>query len=494
MKSFLLLSLLRLLSFPAYFVNGKVSSGNVLLSGENSVALLTKFAIAANEAGSFQLQLKINAEKGMYLDERQLQVSFFNDEISSWSKAKKSATCGEKLRFSKNSHPVVFNWREKDGVKLWSAEINSQIPKSKNDMYWYIALNDCLLEETFHSIRDAPEMEFSLNILNGNSHFSADERGMGKLHLIQICSSSLLLLLIIYKISRAVVFTKGQIHLALLLVGLATACDVASGIFELIHSSIYAMNGVGSYSFDCLASHFEAQCDAIVALVLLLVSAGWTMPSDVIVASDQNVAMMGMHTLLQRIVAGFRTPITAMKQLNRGNPSALLIVCILAFHAALAQWGRTYDDDFDTYHSLEHLPGRVLMRFRLGLGLIFLVASASVRNNGRLPRSLQPFLKKFQLVGISWFLSLPFVSIYVSSALHSHQKHVALATGAMVAQSSSLYALCWLFTADKDASPYHSMSNLRKDNDTLLNGSFSSKANKDSSKFWTFGQTKIRLD
>lgn len=469
-------------------VDAKASSGDLLLTGENSVALLTKFAVSANESGFFQLQLKVDTEKGMYTDERQLKITFFKDENSSWPKAKKAATCAEKLRFAKNSHPVVFTSQQIDGKSFWVADIKAEIPESKNDVYWYITLNDCLLEQSFHSIRDAPEMQYAFTILNGNSHVSADEMGMGKLHLCQISSSSLLLLFVIFKIIRAVTSSKGQIHVALLMVGFATACDIASGTFELIHSSMYAMNGTGSYSFDCLASHFEAQCDAIVALVLLLVSAGWTMSSDVIVASNQNVAMLGTHSWLQKTVAGFRSPVTAIKQLKSGNPAAILVVSIIVFHAALAQWGRTFDDDFDTYHSLEHLPGRVLMRFRVGLGLIFLIASASVRNNGRCPQSLQPFLKKFQLVGISWFLSLPFVSIYVSTVMHSHQKHVALAFGSMVAQGSSLASLVWLFAADKDASAYHRMSN-----DTLLSGSLSSTA-KEGSNFWKFGKTKIRLD
>lgn len=469
--------------------DAKVSSGNLLLTGENSVALLTKFAVSAEESGSLRLQLKINAERGMYVDERQLKITLFNDEATSWTKAKKAVTCGDKLQFSKNSVPVVFNSKKINFKNFWVANVAVEIPKSKKNLFWYITLNDCLLEETYHSIRDAPEMQFAFTILNGSSHLSADEIGMGRLHLLQICSSSILLFFIAFKIFKEVTSSKSQIHAALLLLAAATALDVASGTFELIHSSIYTMNGIGSYSCDCLASHFEAQCDAIVALILLLVSAGWTIPSEAIVTGSQNSAMLGMHSLLQKMVEGFRSPITAVTQLKSGNPAAILVVLILVFHAALAQWGRTFDDDFDSYHSLEHLPGRVLMRFRVFLGLIFLIASASVRNNGRLPQSLVPFLKKFQIVGICWFLSLPYVSFYVSLFMHSHQKHFALAFGAMLAQSSSLCALCWLFTAHKDASAYHSLSNLQKDNDSLI-----STAGRQDSNVWKFGKTKVRLD
>jgi hypothetical protein len=204
--------------------------------------------------------------------------------------------------------------------------------------------------------------------------------------------------------------------------------------------------------------------------------------------------MMGTNSWVQKTVSGFRSPIAAIGQLKDGNPAAILVFLILTLHAALAQWGRTFNDEFDSYHSLEHKPGRVLMWFRVGLGVVFLAASASVRNNGRCPRSLQPFLKKFQLVGVSWFVSLPFVATYVSSTMHSHQKHFALHLGSLVVQSSSLASLVWLFTGDKDASAYHRMNNLQPGNDTLSSAPLPSAGGTSFSNIWKIGKTKVRLD
>lgn len=485
----------------ATITDAKVSSGKLLLTGENSVHLLTKFAVSAKQSGSFQLNLKIPTSKGMYTDERNLKLSLFNDEKRAWSKAKSYPLCWDKLRYEKSNYPVVFNQKDINGISYWVADIDATLPESKGDMYWYLTLNDCLLEQSYHSIKDAPEMEYTFVALNGKSHVSADEIGMNKLHLFQIITSLGLLAWVFFKIIRAVTSAKGQIHVALFAIACAILCDVLSCVSELIHASVYALNGIGSYSVDCLASHFEAQCDALVALVLLLVGAGWTLPNDVVVAANQNLAMMGTHSWVQKTVYGFRSPFTMIHQLKDGNPAALLVLVILLLHAGLAQWGRTFNDDFDTYHSLEHRPGRVLMCFRMSLGLIFLIVSASVRNNGRCPGSLQPFLKKFQLVGLSWFLSLPFVSMYVSSAMHPHQRHLALAIGATLVQSSSLASLVWLFTADKDASPYHRMCNIRADNDGFSslsapsNGrNAASSSSSSSSNVWKIGKTKVRLD
>lgn len=493
----LYVSIIWCLLLTAGITDAKVSSGKLLLTGENSVHLLTKFAVSAKQTGSFKLNLKIPTSKGMYTDERHLKLSLFNDERRAWSKAKSYPLCWDQVRYAKDSYPVVFNAKDIGGISYWVADIDATLSEYNGDMYWYLTLNDCLLEQSYHSIKDAPEMEYTFVALNGESHVSADEIGMNKLHLFQIFISLGLFLWVFFKIIRAVTSAKGQIHVALLAVACAILCDVLSCVAELIHASVYTINGIGSYTFDCFASHFEAQCDALVALVLLLVGAGWTLPNDVVVTANQNLAMLGTHSWVQKTVSGFRSPFTMIHQLKDGNPAAVLVLIILLLHAGLAQWGRTFDDDFDTYHSLEHRPGRVLMCFRMSLGLIFLIVSASVRNNGRCPGSLQPFLKKFQLVGLSWFLSLPFVSTYVSSVMHPHQRHLALAIGATVVQSSSLASLVWLFTADKDASPYHKMCNIRSDNDSFSSLSAPNgggKVSSNSNHVWKIGKTKVRLD
>ena len=91
-------------------------------------------------------------------------------------------------------------------------------------------------------------------------------------------------------------------------------------------------------------------------------------------------------------------------------------------------------------------------------------------------------------------ISLPFVSMYVSSAMHSHQKHFTLALGSTLVQSSSLASLVWLFTGDKDASAYHRVSNLQTGNDTLSSSASMSLSGHSVPKMMTFGKTKVRLD
>ena len=170
----------------------------------------------------------------------------------------------------------------------------------------------------------------------------------------------------------------------------------------------------------------------------------------------------------------------------------MLAIGISVAHASLAQWGRTYDEDFDVYHSLENPPGRALMYFRISLGLAFLVGVASIRNGGRCPASLLPFLTKFAIVGIAWFISLPFLSTFVASTLPYHRRHQAISAGSAFAQSCSIASLAWMFAADSDASAYHRLSKVQGKGDDLTD--MASMRSGHTAKTWRFGKTKVRLD
>jgi hypothetical protein len=181
--------LFALLAFVCPFcADAKVSSGKILLTGENSVGFLTKFAVSANVEGSLSVELNIPADTGMYTDERSLRLSLYNKDRSAWQKiAKKNTLCEDKVKYSKKRIPIIFNVetrKEANGEKksYWVANVNTQLEASKEDMYWYVAIDDCNLEQVYHSIKDAPEMEYKYTILNGELHHSADELGMNKLH------------------------------------------------------------------------------------------------------------------------------------------------------------------------------------------------------------------------------------------------------------------------------------------------------------------------
>ena len=488
----------------------KIKQGSAHLTGEKTENTLSKFALSPFAQGKVVLELH---SKDMYVDESGLRLHMYHD--SDWPRVKKAPTCAEKVRLAKKAVPLSFelnnnpskdklNRHKKSKSKergLWEARVKTSIPGYSTDrpQYWYLTLDDCSLEVYLHD-NQAPQMEYTLTILDEVSgtqtnqdvfkdnaeyrHTPADENGMSRLHVITALVSFALFLLIGYKIFMSIQ-TGGSVHAALLIMAITALCDGFSSVFELVHLAIYEDNGIGSYSLDALSTHFEAMSDSLVALVLLSVGAGWTLPSDVL---SSGGGASGSNSFLNNLVCGLRNPAAALT----GGPAGMLAIGIIVAHASLAQWGRTYDEDFDVYHSLENPPGRMLMYFRISLGLAFLVGVASIRNGGRCPASLLPFLTKFAIVGISWFISLPFLSTFVASTLPYHRRHQAISAGSAFAQSCSIASLAWMFAADSDASAYHRLSKVQGKGDDLTD--MASTRSGHSAKTWRFGKTKVRLD
>lgn len=491
---------------------GKVSSGSALLTGEKTEHLLTKFAVSPGREGKFSMTLRIPASAGMYTDERDLRVHLFADR-NWWKKALPAPTCRKKVPHADRALPVVFNlvsawedgeerqWKQRGaptaGQKwnedMWVARVESGLSLTgghgnpRKTAYWYVTLDDCMLEEKKTSIEDAPEMKFEYTVLNGSveekGHFSADELDAAKLNFFHYLVSLALLLAAAFATWRTA-GKRGSVHLSLLLTMVAIFCDASSLFMELLHDMAYRRNGYGNYFADCLASHFEAQSDGLVASVLLMVGCGWTLPN-----SDGG-SLRNVPGALQSTVEGLRNPATAFQK--KEHPAAALIMIIMAAHSALAQWGRTYDGEFDSYHSLEHFPGTVLMSFRCALGLAFLVGSHSLRSSGRVPPALNGFLIRFAVLGTTWFASLPLVSRMVSTFVPYRNMHLWLSVGSATVQICALAGLVWLFTADSGASAYHRLSSVQNTNSDL--GSTIAPPGGKRMPELKFGKTKIRVD
>lgn len=503
-------ALLVVLLLSAICCEAKIKQGSAHLTGETTENTLSKFALSPLAQGKVVLELH---SKDMYVDETGLRLHMYQD--SDWPRVKKAPTCAEKVRLAKKAVPISFelnnnpskeklNRHKKSKSKergLWEARVKTSIPGYGTDrpQYWYLTLDDCSLEVYLHD-NQAPQMEYTLTVLDEVSgtqvkrdvfkekadyrHTPADENGMSRLHVITAIVSFALFLLIGYKIFSSIQ-TGGAVHAALLIMAITALCDGFSSIFELVHLATYENNGIGSYLLDALSAHFEAMSDSLVALVLLSVGSGWTLPSDVLSSSANGPSGGG---ILNKLLCGLRNPAAALT----GGPAGILAIGIVVAHALLCQWGRTYDEDFDCYYSLENPPGRALMHFRIGLGLTFLVGVASIRNGGRCPASLLPFLTKFAVVGISWFLSLPFLCTFVASTLPYHRRHQAISAGSAFAQSCSIASLAWLFAADSDASAYHRLSKVQGKGDDLTD--MTSSRSGHTPRTWRFGKTKVRLD
>lgn len=501
-----------IISLP--YADAKVSSGKVHLSGASTESTLVKFSVSPSSTGKIDVLL---TSYGMYENEQELQMHIYADE--EWPQVKKLTLCSQKVRLAQKSVPIVFDYKgmmpdtrpgkkKTDRAEIYTSRIQTTIEnpprgrlaqgKERKDRsrYFYFLIDDCSLERYNHDDK-APDITFDATILNVrpssngeyNDHLPSDEAGIGFLLVLTLLFSGALTLLLLFKLLRTI---GGEVHVAIIIVIAACGCNAASSLCELVHRSVFSSNGIGSYSLDALSSHFEALSDSMVALILLSIGGGWTLPSDV--KGDGLNIDSGVNKLMKgvRNPAGSLIDLISSRGVSGDGMGGLVALALIATHAGLAQWGRTFDDDFDTYHALEHPPGRALMFLRFFLGLVFITGVGMIRSSGRCPPSLMSFLTKFGLVGLSYFASLPGVSLFCKT-LPYYQRHQALHWGAALVQACSLASLTWLFVGNSDASAYHRLSRVGKDAATDMAADLAT-ATGGRKKSWKFGKTKINID
>jgi len=464
------LYLLSIWVWGADVVEAKTTSGKFRLSGLNTEYVLGSFAVSPRKMGTLKVEFK---SKDPYDQNKDLFVRLFRDD--KWSEYQKAPSCTEKVPFSIRNEQVTT----KRVKGHYEAEIAMELNNHKDDRahYYYFVITDCSLEFYMHD-DSVPKMSYTVTTWNDGSHVSADEIHLENLHTITLLLSGILAITLCVIIVIQL-YEKSTVHAAVFLVMAAAGSDSFSSMFELIHLSLYAHNGIGSYAMDAFSAHLEAVCDSLVALLLLSVAAGWTLPSDV-VAVQQNA------TPMQKVLGGLQSPFEAIRAFN---PTAVLAIAIFLSHIVLAQWGRMYNDDFDSYHDLEHLPGKFLMLNRIILGVCMMACCISTRM--RCSPSLRPFYMKLTVIGTIWFLSLPILTWIANTVVPYYMRHRAVGVWGAVVQTSGIILLSWLVTAH--STPYHKLSRLSSTKENLTD-SLSRGSGGGNSKMWVFGKTKVRLD
>jgi Rhodopsin-like GPCR transmembrane domain len=451
-------------------VEAKETSGKFRLSGLNTETILGSFAVSANKMGYMTVVFK---SKEPYSLNKDLKVSLFRDD--KWPSYRKAPSCTDKIPFSVGSEPVMT----KKVQGHYEAEVAMQLDNLafKETHYFYFVITDCSLEFYMHDDQ-IPQMSYTLKTWNDGSHVSADEMHLKTMHTVTFMISGILAVGMAMTIFMQL-HQRSQVHAAMFLVMAAAASDSMSSLFELIHLSIYAKNGVGSYALDAISAYLEAICDSVVALILLSIGAGWTLPSDVI-AVQQNASP------IQKMLGGLQSPFTALRSFS---PTSILAISVLVSHIVLAQLGRIYSDDFDSYHDLEHLPGKLLMLWRIILGFGLVACCISTRM--RCPASLQAFYFQLAVVGTIWFISLPLLTWIVNTAVPYHLRHRTVGVWGAVLQTSGIVLLSWLVTAHSTS--YHKLSHMSAKEDSLTD-SLAGSGGTSNGSTWMFGSSKVRLD
>jgi len=501
----------------------KTVSDSFKLSGAITEELITKFALSPNARGKVKVQFSSDEAHRYPSYMTALKVYFYSSE-QTWQKVKNAPTCQEKIQFATKSHSLDFSKQQQDNN--WIAKLDTSFSDvnelEPHPQYWYITVADCALELQYLDNK-IPTLHYTLEIMdelstNNYTHLSHDEQGLTTLHLFNILLSLSIAAWLFYQMIQRY-SQRNELHLSIIMVFAACLLHALSSGCQMIHLQLYAHNGIGSYSADAISAHAEALVDSLLCWIMLAVGVGWTLPLD-FKAPNANA---NANSLLHYIQRGFQSssPSNTTSTLWYQNPAVQLLIGLETIHAILCQWGRTYNDDFDCYHDLEHRPGRILLFVRLVLSILFLFFTAALKQkcHARGHFSLISFLQKFSLIGASWFISLPSLALLISSSSSSegslfhipaHRRHPIMTTLGMALQVVSLMSLGWLFAGTENTSPYHRVNNV---NDSSMGGLGTYQASSSSSSnvsnnvsiqnadagaggrsIFKFGKTKVRLD
>jgi len=478
----------------------KVVSGSAKLTGVNTEHVVTKFAVSPHGKGKVSVTLTTDT---MYEDERHLKMYFFSDDV--WPKVTHATTCAEKVRLANQASVISFRSTRgdrPDGRRdTWIAKINSILMKfDDRPRYWYILIADCSYEMYYHDKSNGP-INYRLEVMDNYiditrpehepeySHIPYDERGMIKFHTVNLVFSFLIALFLL----QTVLSQKngnGEVHLSSIIIGLTCLIWSSSSVCEVIHLNAYKRNGIGSHFFDALSAHFEAVCDSLISLLLLAIAVGWTLPSDISVQAKN----INNSSILVSACNGLRNPSVAIQ---KGNPAGILSIAMFLVHAIIAQWGRIYDDDFDCYHDLEHLPGKILFCLRFILGIAFLVGVASLKRSTHCSHELSKFLTTFSVTGFVWFLCAPSMCVFISLVAPVYRRHQLVSICSGVYQLAALSSLALFVTADSSKSAFHKVSKIGGGDDglsSLSNGSSMQNSGNASKSIFRIGKSKVRLD
>jgi Rhodopsin-like GPCR transmembrane domain len=483
-----------LLGMPSAFA--ATNSGSFQLTNKKFDHVITSFSIASGAKGLMTAVLLSNER---YQNEDNLKMHLYRDD--DWVKVKKAATCEEKTKFARQTVSVRFEqesedqtrqwgyrkprWRSETHLKIEPVEVESSDYTPRHH-YWYVVMDDCSLDSeysaTMHKIQYYLQI-YNMISQNAITHLSTDEFSLSRIHTFTMFFGSAITLFLFGKISYAL-GTSGIVHIAKLMVCWATACDVASSVFELLHMNFYRLDGIGWFFLDNMSAYAEAICDGFICFLLLAIAAGWTLPSDVIaIKQGQDNA-----TVLQKILVGLANPAGSDSGIN---PFSAFFFGSIVTHVGLAHWGLAYNDDYDSYHDLEHTPGKVLMALRSVLGIFMLAATVQTRI--KCNASLHSFYAHFAIVGTIWFQGLPCITWICNTFVAFHRRHPTVITAAAVLQSMSLLLLSWLVAVD-DASSYHKVSHMTQSGENNLTEKIASVSSGKAVTWRLVGKRKVRLD
>lgn len=244
--------------------------------------------------------------------------------------------------------------------------------------------------------------------------------------------------------------TAGQLHLIVLLFGLAYFAQTASVCCEFFHLRQYMIDGKGlrlrhTYlALDFIADLLQGISELLISFVLICMAFGWTLSAPVTLLAGARSS--GFSGGLREIFA------------KPADFGAFAVFASIFFVQVILQLlARRYEDDFTQFHDYEHAPGYTLLALRVILCLAFMLGTSSTIKGSR-DAYVASFLGKLTILGCGWFLSFPAL-VGATAYLPPYNRHAVVTGGAIVLQSLALMIFLWMFLS---RSEYYKISSLSR--------------------------------
>jgi hypothetical protein len=358
----------------------------------------------------------------------------------------------------------VHSVKDADG-ESHTFKFNTAVKSDMNTRYYYVALADCYLEEY-----DAhpPSFDYDVTFLNGNmvfpgddeskaihseSHLPADEMGLYSVQLWVLAIMTLAGAGFAFMVKKTH-DQVGQMHLIVVLLGVAYIMQLGSIFCEVLHLRQYRLDGKGLrwrhtwFAADFLSEGLQGLSEFILSFLLIAVGAGWTLTADASILGAGDGSSKASQGVLSKPAELFK----------RATPASIFIVSLFATQLTLEALGRKYDDDFNQFHDHEHWPGYLLMWLRVVMCGVFgtTVGKNMLSNNSQ---AVVSFLRKLLVLGIVWFLAFPTL-VVSSSYLVPYKRHRTITGGAITCQCVALAGLALLFLKSKEYAKISSLSRM----------------------------------
>lgn len=277
----------------------------------------------------------------------------------------KQLTCAQKANYTAAG----------GSVDLYNYPSGGKKPENKYNHYWWVVIADCAANsQTIPS--------YSITFTNhGADQLSCDEQGLPAMYIVFFVFY--LFLVGAHAYSAWQLFRSEALHPIVRIISVALALQFFSIFFSMIHYTTLKRNGIGVEGLKAFADLLNMMMDLAIVLLMILVSKGWAVTTNVIPKRDTTIILVIM---------------------------AILIVLYLA----LFIWDYATADSAIIYYFYQSVPGIMILVIRGLVGFWFLFNIVQTLKLETLPEK-RMFYVRWAIIFGSWIGLLPLVVLIFGS-------------------------------------------------------------------------------